>query len=749
MRIASLSLVLVLLVQLTIAGDPAASAGRAYEISQGANKRVAAREVVKLKRSPKDLIMATAFKEAKLPEPARLPRGNVDQQAATLAKAVSLRDESSTAALYAAVLAAGFAVRDKDGSVMQTQERGQGLLIPAADLAATAKLYSEDYGVMLSHFSDAFAQSIPELKDVPLATVVLDGIRSGAKSTNPSVRFLSRFIVELGENHEPSTDLLGNVDPAKTRLDAIQVSLILSRLTGDLAVLQKATAGVNHAPKPSRGASYSHARARFIRTPPPNFQSPCPTNDLDDLILDTNTLASTTLFGLLSDRLGGKLKWYSDKAGIASIVAAVFKFVMSYALLDVEISMDAEMLERTKNRTPGETRTLTAKLKIDKSPWETLNCLRPIFSIANLDIEFPKSGPLADTTVEWSIVLGADSGGALGAFVDHITGDDSRDDLIYLKPKPGAHPMPNKQKADENGESVIYVVGAPQKEDWSRRKLFEVYKGAGVTVGVQIKPMKIKDATAALSTLVDIVGNVVSLLSGDAVGGGLGVVFETMYRSNWYSAKPFYFMVKDWEPCKGQWQGTITYSTSLKEKGSAESVSNISSWNDVQQYNATAQISGRRTDEGAQLAFVKAKASLTRERTSTGKGVCYRTSTQIYHVEGTTSETSTGFSITYNSRSGEYSVSVATPVVDGSGSSSNDSEVKGTCNNPYNKDLHERQEVKGAKLSAEGPSLHGKGRIDPNNPDVSSGTDSITIHTNKGGERTATITWNLRRCQDQ
>ena len=734
----ALSLVIILLVQ-----QGAPTEGRPYKTFQGTRKQE------KLKRSPKALVMAKAFAEGKLPEPARLPRGNADQQAAALAEAVALRDESSTAALYAAVLAAGFGVRDTDGSVMQTRERGQGLVINAADLAATAKLYGEDYGVMLAHLSDAFVKTLPELKDVPLANVVLDGIRAGANSTNPSVRFLSRFIVELGRKNEPSNDLLGNVDPAKTRLDAIQVSLILNRLTGDLAALQNTTAHLNRQSKPSRIANYSHAQPRFIRVPPASRQSPCPTNDLDDLILDYNTLSSTFLFGILSNRIGGKLKWYGDKAGIASIVAAVFKFIMSYSLLNVEITMDAEMLERTKTRTPGETRTLTAKLKIDKSPWETLNCFRPIFSIANLDIEFPKSGPLADTTVAWSIVLGGDSRGAFGTAVDLISGEDHRDDLIYLKPKPGAHPMPQKQTADSNGESVIDVVGAPQKEDLSRRKLFEVYKGAGVTVGVQIKPMKIKDATAALSNLVDIVGNVVSLLTGDAVGGGLGVVFETMYRSNWYSAKPFYFLVKDWEPCKGQWQGTITYSTSLKEQGSAENLVNKSSWNDVEQYDLTAQISGRRTDEGAPLALVKATASLTRERISTGKGVCYRTSTQIQHVQGAESATTTGFSITENPRSGEYHVSAPTIVVEGSGSSSVDSEVKGTCNNPYNKDLHQHTPEKGFKLSPEGPTLQGRGRIDPGNPDLISGTDSITVPTNKGGERKVTITWNLRRCQDQ
>ncbi|HEU5131198.1 MAG TPA: hypothetical protein VFT26_03805, partial [Pyrinomonadaceae bacterium] len=338
--------------------------------------------------------MAKAFTEGKLPEPARLPRGNVDQQAATLAKAVSLRDESSTAALYAAVLAAGFGVRDADGSVMQTQERGQGLILDASELAATAKLYSEDYGVMLSHFSDSFTQPIPELKGLPLANILLDGLRTGAKSTNPSVRFLSHFIIELGKNGEPSSDLTGNVDPAKTRLDAIQFALVLRRLSGDLMSAQKKTAHID------RRLNYAHAKSRM---PASNWQSPCPTNDTQDLILDYNSLASTTLFGMLADRVGGKLEKYGGMAGFANIVATVFKFILTYSMVEVEITMNGDMLTRTKSSTsPGETKELTAKLKILPSSWEKLNCLRWIFNSLGLDVELPKSGPLADTTVAWS-----------------------------------------------------------------------------------------------------------------------------------------------------------------------------------------------------------------------------------------------------------------------------------------------------------------------------------------------------------
>ncbi len=66
-----------------------------------------ARSRVKLKSSPKSLLMAHAFTTGKLPDPMRLPRGNVERQAETLATAVSKGDESSTSALYAAILAAG------------------------------------------------------------------------------------------------------------------------------------------------------------------------------------------------------------------------------------------------------------------------------------------------------------------------------------------------------------------------------------------------------------------------------------------------------------------------------------------------------------------------------------------------------------------------------------------------------------------------------------------------------------------
>jgi len=684
---------------------------------------------IKLLRSPKSLAMAKAFTTGKLPDPMRLPQGNVDQQAAALAKAVSKGDESSTAALYASILASGYGVRDPDGSVTQTTQRGQGLIYESWEIAAMAKLYGESYGVMLSHLSNALVRSVPAFKDIPLQTGVLDAIRAGAKSNHPAVRFWSRFIVELGRNSETPYDLLAQVDPTKTRLDAVQVALILKRLAADLAVLQK---------------SQQHHATRST--------SPCSASEVGDLIIDYNALASTTLFGFLTNRLGGRAAQYAEVAGVANVVLTVFKFIASYAALNVEISMDSDKLIRTKDTKPGERRTLTAKLHIDTGKWEAINCLRPVLNTAGLDVDLPDNGPLPKVNVVWTIVLGGDSRGWLGTVEDflEILGGDapSGEGLVYFDALPGAERSPANQYTNNEGISQIYVVGVPQEKDLSHRKLFEVSKAAGVRVDVQLKPMRLKDVEG-LSNIMDIAGNAFSFLTEDQLGGGVGTVTETLYRSNWYSSQPFYFVVKDWEPCTGQWQGVITYSATMREEGTAENISSTQYWKDESNYEARAQLDGRKDNLGAPLARVQAHANQIRETGSSGKRECSRVNKQVQEAHGEGSAVTTGFSVTLNPRSGRYTVSAPLIVITGSGSYTVTSEVKGACRNPFNKDLNQTTPQSNVQLSPEGPVVQGEGTVDPNNPDVISGSNTVTVPTNRGGERKVTITWHLTRCKDQ
>src|SRR6185503_1948693 len=317
--------------------------------------------------------------------------------------------------------------------------------------------------------------------DAPLADAILDAVRKGAKSNHAAVRFWARFIVELGKDSNAPYDLLNRVDPAKVRLDAIQVALILSRLTGDLAVFEK-------------GSTAHHATPR-TRSPQ---QHPCGVTDVEDVILDTNALASTTLFSILTERLGGAAARYGKVAGLANVVLTVFKFIVSYASVRVEITMDADKLIRTKNTTAGEKRMLKAKLSIDTGKWQMINCLRPLLNEAGLDVDIPESGPLADLKVEWYLVLGGDSRGWVGVaenFLSTLLGDgDYSDGIVFLDAPAGAPERSQfKQRTDKEGVSQIYVIGIPQKTDMSRRKLFEVDKGAGVRVDVQLKSMRIVD----------------------------------------------------------------------------------------------------------------------------------------------------------------------------------------------------------------------------------------------------------------
>ena len=161
------------------------------------------------------------------------------------------------------------------------------------------------------------------------------------------MRFWAQFVVALGKESVAPYDLLGQVDPAKTRLDAVQVAFILSRLSGDFAVIEKRTA--RHHP----------------RLPHERFQSPCGDTDIENVIDDYNALAQTTLFGIIAERIGGAAATYGKVAGIANVVLTVFQFVVSYASLEVEITMDEETLTRTRTTSPGERRLLTATLKVE------------------------------------------------------------------------------------------------------------------------------------------------------------------------------------------------------------------------------------------------------------------------------------------------------------------------------------------------------------------------------------------------
>ena len=202
------------------------------------------------------------------------------------------------------------------------------------------------------------------------------------------------------------------------------------------------------------------------------------------------------------------------------------------------------------------------------------------------------------------------------------------------------------------------------------------------------------------------------------------------------------------KPCTDVWTGTITYQITTRKKGTAENKVNFSHWDEESFYETKAELDGSRNAEGAAIAVVRANAYEKKEWGSRGKSVCYRETDNSQDVRGEAHENTTAFSITFNSRTGEYSVLAPVLMVYASGQHVVSSRVKGTCNNPYNKDFNQVDKIDRYQLSDDAPTLIGRGRIDPAKPDEFSGTETAE-HDTPRGHKTVTIKWNLRRCAKQ
>ena len=94
--------------------------------------------------------------------------------------------------------------------------------------------------------------------------------------------------------------------------------------------------------------------------------------------------------------------------------ASTMKLVTTYAALESEISMDGEMLTRTKTTNDGDRKALTAKIKIDTGKWQTMNCIRSTLNQSGLDFSLPVTGALGGSRVDWNLVDGGRTRAGVG-----------------------------------------------------------------------------------------------------------------------------------------------------------------------------------------------------------------------------------------------------------------------------------------------------------------------------------------------
>jgi hypothetical protein len=417
----------------------------------------------------KQQMMAAAFAAGALPSPAPLPAGSADEQAETLARMVAAGDETSTPALVTAILAAGYIVSHGDGSVLKTSG-GQGMVFQDWQIAAMARQFGQDRTIRLDRLTQTLQRFFPPFREIPFDTLLIADLRQDAAGDEPTRRFWARFITGLGKHAAEPYDLLNpSTAPADVTFDAIQTVLVMTRLAGDLAVLEKREAHV--------AAGQPRFQLAAYHMPPPKADDPPPcVTGSAGVFLDYNAIGVTFGFGKAVEALNGqfpRIEGYLGKTAIVNTILNVTKFLDAGA------------------------------------------------------------GNLQDSSVV---------GG------------------VYLKGKKA-----EEQFSDAAGKSTIAVVGAPQGEDLSRKLVKNVERKVRAAAFIQAKttnPADIdKDPSQWAGTISDYLGPIIAFLTGDKLGGAVGLTAETLYRSTWLSSDAFPFTVKDWQVCDDHWSGTVQAMT--------------------------------------------------------------------------------------------------------------------------------------------------------------------------------------------
>ena len=94
---------------------------------------------------------------------------------------------------------------------------------------------------------------------------------------------------------------------------------------------------------------------------------------------------------------------------------------------------------------------------------EMLNCVRlSLNSLAGVDFAMPVSGPVSNKPVEWHFA---------GDNETRVTNSETRNiqKFVDFESPAGKDRSPQSQMTDTNGESQMYIVGAPEEN--SRRPL--------------------------------------------------------------------------------------------------------------------------------------------------------------------------------------------------------------------------------------------------------------------------------------
>ena len=370
-----------------------------------------------------------------------------------------------------------------------------------------------------------------------VAPFVLAWLRDGGSSGNPSVRALTGLLHDLGLHRAGAA---GRIDrEGDVELDPIQALLIVRVLTEDLGVPLRRAIARGEFGGPAKEAGKDAIPSAPPRGPHLAAMEPAPDAETVGWAEDAYVGGVTGLFGEVVGNLGKWGKGISDAAGKANAIASIAKFLATYTFLKGELRVEdpGQPLIRTKDRDPGQQRTLVARFFIDGTRvTDWLKEHRQLVALAGLDIDMPKTGALKGIETEWDIK------------------QDRHSSKLHLIQTVRGQPDISKVKTDENGEARIRVEGMPQPKVLDPNAVMPLDKSVRIVVTPQVK------ATEMQQDLVDAVTGAIGIKGGPV--GLLTPVIECLYRMKWKGGQVMDLQIRDWQPGDTIGQGEITLRAS-------------------------------------------------------------------------------------------------------------------------------------------------------------------------------------------
>lgn len=530
------------------------------------------------------------FPEKGLPEAAIIGANPSYQSGADAARRILKFDDDALPLLIAALQKGGFYILDEKDKVLYMPRSGPGLDIGFFDFEVAGMLRGVGfgYGSSIAKLAKTYAGDGSQMSSSEVARRMLVDLRAMRNSKDPHIQFVAGMLFEMSRISPENGDL-ANGSANSIKLNMIQASLIERLVMLDLLTQFENLSGTATLSFPIRNP-FKARTATFTNA---SWTAALP--GVCDVVADISTLKKTyktgkkvvdtvKVYNELSKDIGtlDKIKNSQVVKGASVVNAALAWAKTIMAFLNVVATFELEQpmpLIRTKesgNRV-GQIRNTKIKVVMNFNHSDFINCMATALgTVSDISFSVPKGGPLSGVGVSWEVLVTSKSTGFWAALFN-------RDYDKYTSVPTFIDALDrgdiSRQFTDDKGENTVKLTGKPQPEDLTNQPVVPLPKKVNLRAKVALDKI---DAKKDIPKIIKI---------------GLGPSIDPFSILEFVAdlvakipLKSYDVMVpvRDWQPCSGDWGGTINYKRELKQtivvKGSKLDNGN-STGNGVRQIN--------------------------------------------------------------------------------------------------------------------------------------------------------------------